>query len=62
MDHDDKVTDEDIDRQFHLLRTDPAKFLELTDQFAAQNPADPNAYFNRHFGGKTQSMSWHWKI
>jgi tetratricopeptide (TPR) repeat protein len=49
MDDDDKVTREDIDRQFHLLRTNPAKFLELTNKLVARQPADPNAYFSRHW-------------
>ncbi len=49
MDDDDKVTHEDIDREFHLLRTDPAKFLELTNKLVAQHPADANAYFSRHW-------------
>lgn len=49
MNDDDKVTREDIGRQFHLLRTDPEKFLDLTNKLVAQNQADPGAYFSRHW-------------
>jgi tetratricopeptide (TPR) repeat protein len=48
MNDNDKVTDEDIDREFHLRLTDPAKFLELTNKLVAQHPADPHAYYCRH--------------
>jgi tetratricopeptide (TPR) repeat protein len=45
---DGKITHDDIDRQFHLLRTDPEKFLELTNQLVEQHPDDAHAYFARH--------------
>src|SRR5579863_3525761 len=44
----DKIEHDDIDRQFHLLRSDPEKFLDLTNQLVEQHPDDPNAYFARH--------------
>jgi tetratricopeptide (TPR) repeat protein len=44
-----KVTREDIDRQFHLLRSEPEKFLELTNELVDQRPDDPQAYFSRHW-------------
>jgi tetratricopeptide (TPR) repeat protein len=45
---DDEITHDDIDRQFHLLRTDPVKFLALTNKLVDQHPDDANAYFSRH--------------
>jgi tetratricopeptide (TPR) repeat protein len=45
---DDKITHDDIDRQFRLLRTDPEKFLALTNKLVDQHPDDANAYFSRH--------------
>jgi tetratricopeptide (TPR) repeat protein len=43
-----KITNDDIDRQFTLLRTNPEKFLGLTNQLVEHQPNDPNAYFVRH--------------
>jgi tetratricopeptide (TPR) repeat protein len=43
-----EITHDDIDRQFNLRRTDPEKFLELTNQLVEQHPCDPHAYFVRH--------------
>jgi tetratricopeptide (TPR) repeat protein len=45
---DNEITHDDIDRQFHLLRTDPEKFLELTNALVEQHPDDARAYFARH--------------
>jgi tetratricopeptide (TPR) repeat protein len=45
---DDAITHDDIDRQFDLLRTDPTRFLELTNQLVEQHPDDAHAYFVRH--------------
>ena len=44
----DEITNDDIDRQFHLRRTDPEKFLELTNKLVEQHPDDASAYFARH--------------
>lgn len=43
-----EITIDDIDRQFHLRRTDPQKFLQLTDMRVKQHPEDARAYFARH--------------
>jgi hypothetical protein len=45
----DKITHEDVDRQFHLLRKNPEKFLELTNSLVEQRPNDALAYFSRHW-------------
>ncbi len=45
----DKVTHDDLTQNFHLLRSDPAKFLELADELVRQNPKDHRAYFRRHW-------------
>ncbi len=42
------VTYDDLLQQFTLLRSDPARFLALTEQFIAQNPSDSSGYFTRH--------------
>lgn len=42
------ITHDDVDRQFHLLRSDPERFLELTNKLVEQHPTDANAYFVRH--------------
>jgi tetratricopeptide (TPR) repeat protein len=44
----EEITHDDVDRHFHLLRSDPEKFLELTNKLVGQHPADANAYFVRH--------------
>jgi tetratricopeptide (TPR) repeat protein len=44
----DEITHDDIDRQFYLLRTEPQKFLTLTNEFVKQRPRDAGAYFVRH--------------
>lgn len=43
-----EISHDDIDRQYHLLRTEPEKFLELTNRLVAQLPSDAGAYFVRH--------------
>ena len=43
-----EATHDEIDRQFHLLRTDPEKFLQLTNALVDQHPNDAHAYFVRH--------------
>lgn len=45
---DDKIADDDIERQFELRRTDPAKFLELMNKLVERRPDDAHAYFSRH--------------
>ncbi|MBV9826642.1 MAG: hypothetical protein JO001_13370 [Alphaproteobacteria bacterium] len=45
----DMVTHDDIDRQFHLLRTDPQQFLALTNKLVEHYPTDRRAYFSRHW-------------
>ncbi|HTW53158.1 MAG TPA: hypothetical protein VME45_14800 [Stellaceae bacterium] len=44
----EKITHEDIDRQFYQLLKDPERFLELANQLIEQHPDDPLAYFTRH--------------
>lgn len=44
-----KITHDDVDREFHLLRNEPEKFLELTNELVEQRPDDPQAYFSRHW-------------
>ncbi len=46
----EKITHDDIDRQFNLLRSDPQKFLDLTNEFVEQRPRDAGAYFVRQPG------------
>ncbi len=45
------VTFDEVDRQFHLLRSEPQKFLALTDELVRQRPDDARAYFSRHWAG-----------
>jgi len=44
----DEMSQNDIDRQFQLRKTDPEKFLELMNALVAEHPDDPNSYFARH--------------
>ena len=44
----DEITHNDIDRRFYQLRSDPERFLELTNKLVEQHPQDANAYFVRH--------------
>ena len=34
----EEITHDDVDRHFHLLRSDPEKFLELTNKLVGQHP------------------------
>ena len=43
-----KLTHDDLLQQFHLLRSEPQKYLELIEEFIQRNPSDPNGYFRRH--------------
>jgi hypothetical protein len=45
---DDELTQEEIDRQFQLWRTDPIKFWEVTNKRVEERPDGPNGYFGRH--------------
>lgn len=44
----DELTQEEIDRQFQLWRTDPQKFWEVTNKRVEEHPDSPKAYFGRH--------------
>ncbi|MBV8888900.1 MAG: tetratricopeptide repeat protein [Alphaproteobacteria bacterium] len=41
-------TEDEIDREFQLWRTDPKKFWETTNKRVELHPDSPNAYFARH--------------
>jgi tetratricopeptide (TPR) repeat protein len=43
-----KITNGYLTEQFHLLRTDPERYLALCEEFVQQSPSDANAYFSRH--------------
>jgi tetratricopeptide (TPR) repeat protein len=43
-----KITNDDLISQIHLLKTDPAGYLALCNEFIEQSPSDPGAYFSRH--------------
>jgi tetratricopeptide (TPR) repeat protein len=43
------MTIEEIRREHRLLRSDPKRYLEIVESRLAQNPSDPDAYFDRHF-------------
>lgn len=45
---DEEISQEEIDRQFQLWRTDPQKFWEVTNKRVEEHPNSPNAYFGRH--------------
>jgi len=45
---DDESTQEEIDREFQLRRTNPQKYWELTNKRVDLHPDSPNAYFARH--------------
>lgn len=45
---DDELSQEEIDRQFQLWRTDPQKFWEVTNRRVEEHPDSPSAYFGRH--------------
>ncbi|HYM32116.1 MAG TPA: tetratricopeptide repeat protein [Candidatus Cybelea sp.] len=47
-----KITHDDITRQFHLLKTNPQAFLDLTDRLVKQDTSDATSYFSRH-------QAWH---
>jgi tetratricopeptide (TPR) repeat protein len=42
------MADDDIERQFRLMRTAPDQFLEEMNRLVAQRPDDARAYFARH--------------
>lgn len=42
------ITLDDLLKNFHLLRSDPRRYLELCNEFIAKNPHDPIAYLDRH--------------
>jgi tetratricopeptide (TPR) repeat protein len=42
------ISHDDLMAQFHLLRSDPAKYLELANQLVQHDPSDGHAYFSRH--------------
>lgn len=42
------ITHDELTRNFHLLRSDPAKYLEMANQLVRENPDDRHAYFSRH--------------
>lgn len=44
-----KLTHDDLLQQFHLLRSDPQKYLTLTSEFIRQHPDTPDGYFSRHW-------------
>jgi tetratricopeptide (TPR) repeat protein len=45
---DDEISQEEIDRQFRLWRTDPQKFWEVTNERVNRHPDSARAYFGRH--------------
>jgi tetratricopeptide (TPR) repeat protein len=45
---DDELSQEEIDRQFQLWRTDPKKFWEVTNKRVEDHPDSAKAYFGRH--------------
>jgi tetratricopeptide (TPR) repeat protein len=45
---DDELSQEEIDRDFVLYRTDPERFLEVTNERVERRPDSANAYFGRH--------------
>lgn len=44
----DELTQEEIDREFQLYRTDPKMFWELTNKRVELHPDSAKAYFGRH--------------
>lgn len=44
----DELTQEEIDREFRLYRTDPKMFWELTNKRVKLHPDSAKAYFGRH--------------
>ncbi|HTV90575.1 MAG TPA: tetratricopeptide repeat protein [Stellaceae bacterium] len=45
---DDELSQEEIDRDFALYRTDPERFLEVTNERVERRPDSARAYFGRH--------------
>jgi tetratricopeptide (TPR) repeat protein len=43
-----KITHDDVDQHFQLLRSNPEEFLGLANKLVEQQPNDANAYFVRH--------------
>ena len=44
----ERITHEILDENFHLLSSDPSRYLDMTEQLVAQNPNDALAYFSRY--------------
>ena len=43
-----RISHDDLTRQFDLLRSNPEKYLGLAEQLVKQDPEDEHAYFSRH--------------
>lgn len=44
-----QTTYDDLLQQFDLLRSDPRKYLDLTEDFIRQHPDHSGGYFSRHW-------------
>jgi len=44
-----ELTFDDLLQQFHLLRSDPQRYLALSEEFIQQHPDDPDGYLSRHW-------------
>ena len=43
------TTPEEVKVLHNLLRSDPQHYLQIVDEWIADNPANSHAYFDRHF-------------
>ncbi len=43
-----KITRDDLEQNFHLLRTEPNKYLALAEELIRADPDSPDGYWCRH--------------
>jgi tetratricopeptide (TPR) repeat protein len=43
-----KVTSDDLERNFYLLRSDPEKYLAMAEELVRSDPTSPDGYWSRH--------------
>ena len=48
-----KITSSDLERNFHLLRSEPEKYLAMAEELVRADPESPNGYWSRSLAYET---------
>jgi tetratricopeptide (TPR) repeat protein len=48
-----KTTSDDLERNFHLLRTAPEEYLAMAQELVRSDPDNPDGYWSRHLAYET---------